>query len=1768
MSNEIESIGVSMDTRDIDRGIKSLEVLASKGAPVEKAMAGVEASAAKTGKTLANLGQGSTAGLKSVGDESAKTGRQMADLGGKSKTAADQLGQVGKQGSAAATGVGQAGKAAGTSASEFTRMASAATGAGSSLAAAAGAAAGLFAGLSIAGTVGKVVAVQREFDVLNSSLKTVSGSSAAAEREMAWLKQFAKDTPYGLAQATQGFVKMKALGLDPTRASLTSFGNTASAMGKDLNQMVEAVADASTGEFERLKEFGIKAKVEGDKVSLTFQGVTKTIENSAKDITKYLEDIGNNQFGGAMAERAKTLDGVIAGLGDTWDELFRTISSNGAGTLIYDTVTSAASAIEDATTILRAFNGVTDEGAEKSKAFGAVQEGLARTFETVAVMAAQLSYVLQGVGREIGGWAAQLNALEIGPAELANPAAAAAAALGALAKGRGEVVAQISRDMKADAEAARRDIDALTERILNARKVQEEYNRYKTRNDGAATDPRRLDLGKDTSAQDAEAARKAEADLLAIRQKLYGQDKDYLPTLAKLQAARDARTITEKEYIALVSELAKANYKQDKGSKDAAAAAKTEQSAYASLIATIREKIAANDLEAAGGLSLTESQRLRIKLDQDLLSGKLKLGSANERQARAEINVLAVSERNLAISKEATKVAIATAAARAKETEGIEAWMRAQEDAALQSAKSIADRISGLADEEEAVELARKTNISLAEAIERVAIARLREKRDGPTGAYEGSPEYIRLTEEIKLRERLADGLGKKDGRERSDEAAKRAAEDWQRAADDINRSLTDAFVNSFETGESLGKNLAKSLKSIFANMVLRPVISAVMSPISGVINGVVNSAIGGITGGGGGGDLGTALQLGSLAYQGYTGTGMVGTAWGALSSAMGFGSAAVGSSAATLAATPWAGASMAGMGATSAATSAMGAMGAAGIAGAIALAVINVLGGMRSETMIGSGLRGTLGNGSTLTPWQEWREGGTIASGPEFSTANPLENLQSYRDRLKALQDSGGGASQTAMIYETIIGEMEKNTKGLEEATRKQSDSINKAYDGVRSNVVKMANSLGLAGDKVKDFAFVLETQDLNFQGLTAEQIQEKITTVLGKAGTNMAKELLGYFEPVTETITKTVQDNVGSALAGQDAQYVYRQESETETKLVYRASQYAKAGETALETLTRLSTAFTTLNEAADALGFGAQQGSLAVADFADSFIELAGGLERFTATTNAFIQNYLSPDKQREYLARSGARDFQALGLNVSAESLLGATPDQIFAAVNSLYSDPKLYLDAMDVANKIYPIYSSLDTAAEKTVELKNEIDQLTEAYKSAIKSLGSESDNLAVELLKAQGKDKEAAALLRQQFLDSFVDENGNKLDQARLNEIAAKYDANRATEAYIKGIKDAAQAQLDALDKLRTSSIEQIDTAAGKTDAALAAYERAADKERERLQGVIDDVRGVFEAAKEGARSLFDEVEAVVKFQGAEGRDFISNALAQVQAGGALPDGKDLSEAISAVGKDFASTQYASQAEADFQRLVVANELKGLQDASGDQLTTAEKQLDTLNEQVEWARDQVNLLRGIDSSLKDLPTAIANLIAAYNAESQTRSNVGAKAIIGTGSAIYDKATGTGKTSSGAFFDASDMAEVARDVIAANGAAGKASVLDALEGKGFTMAQYDQMFGLPAGTLEAEARALGKPIYHTGTTYVPQTGFALLQQGEAVIPAAYNPWANGAMGGSDQAVIAELRAVKAELLEIRRQNDNLNYQAKRTADATNGQPEAPGLVSIV
>jgi hypothetical protein len=178
---------------------------------------------------------------------------------------------------------------------------------------------GVLGGLSVAQFSKSVFEVNKEMQTLRVSLETVTGSAKNAEIAFQSIQKFASTTPYSVKEITEAFIKMKALGLAPTEAALTSFGNTASAMGKPLKQMIDAVAGATTGEMDRLKEFGIKASKQGDDIKFTFKGVTTTVKDNSADIVKYLEKIGNTDFAGGMERQGKTMQGTLSSLADSWD---------------------------------------------------------------------------------------------------------------------------------------------------------------------------------------------------------------------------------------------------------------------------------------------------------------------------------------------------------------------------------------------------------------------------------------------------------------------------------------------------------------------------------------------------------------------------------------------------------------------------------------------------------------------------------------------------------------------------------------------------------------------------------------------------------------------------------------------------------------------------------------------------------------------------------------------------------------------------------------------------------------------------------------------------------------------------------------------------------------------------------------------------------------------------------------------------------------------------------------------------------------------------------------------------------------------------------------------------------------------------------------------------------------------------------------------------------------------------------------------------------
>lgn len=191
------------------------------------------------------------------------------------------------------------------------------------------------AGAAAFGILGKsVVQTSATFEGYQAILETIEGSQEKAAASLDFISKFAKTTPFEVANLTDSFVKLKAYGIDPVaNDTLRILGDTAAAMGKPMVQAVEAFADASTGEFERLKEFGIKAKTQGDQVTFAWtengKEVTKTVKKNGEEIRDFLRDTWGGKFAGAMDRQSKTFNGMMSNLADNWTDFKRRIGDAG-----------------------------------------------------------------------------------------------------------------------------------------------------------------------------------------------------------------------------------------------------------------------------------------------------------------------------------------------------------------------------------------------------------------------------------------------------------------------------------------------------------------------------------------------------------------------------------------------------------------------------------------------------------------------------------------------------------------------------------------------------------------------------------------------------------------------------------------------------------------------------------------------------------------------------------------------------------------------------------------------------------------------------------------------------------------------------------------------------------------------------------------------------------------------------------------------------------------------------------------------------------------------------------------------------------------------------------------------------------------------------------------------------------------------------------------------------------------------------------------------
>lgn len=186
--------------------------------------------------------------------------------------------------------------------------------------------AGSFVTAGVVSLGGEVINTLGKFEKFEAVLTNTLGSNSAAKRVLTDLEAFAAKTPFEIDELTDSWVRLANQGFRPNMEEMRSLGDLASSTGKEITDLAEAVLDAQVGEFERLKEFGIRASKNGDQVTFSYKGQQTQVEFTQQAIQDYLLSLGNAEgVSGAMAAIMKTLAGETSNFRDRMTILVKTI---------------------------------------------------------------------------------------------------------------------------------------------------------------------------------------------------------------------------------------------------------------------------------------------------------------------------------------------------------------------------------------------------------------------------------------------------------------------------------------------------------------------------------------------------------------------------------------------------------------------------------------------------------------------------------------------------------------------------------------------------------------------------------------------------------------------------------------------------------------------------------------------------------------------------------------------------------------------------------------------------------------------------------------------------------------------------------------------------------------------------------------------------------------------------------------------------------------------------------------------------------------------------------------------------------------------------------------------------------------------------------------------------------------------------------------------------------------------------------------------------
>lgn len=992
----------------------------------------------------------------------------------------------------------------------------------------------------------------------------------------------------------------------------------------------------------------------------------------------------------------------------------------------------------------------------------AVVGALRTVWETVAVVISEVWFTIKGVGKEIGGIGAQIAAVMQGDFSGA---------------------AEIGRQMKADAASAAEEQKKYVNAILNRTSVeQKSFNQSKEQNSQYAKWRKENDqaLDKSISKTDKYKAKELEMQKAVLAGTVSQIEADKALAGWKkiiLGEEKTKKDPSENYYATLMREATASSIKAEDATKSLTASqvklletvndprflklSKVQQETYLSTMAAN----VATEQQTALTEKLADAEEHRLKLlGKSEGIGKQYYSDMQKLEEFAKVAGWSREE----IEELTRAVFMATPAWKAyeKSLEEVNSAARkfnedsiASQAATLKENESLDYRISLLGKTtEEQKALSTEYNRANKIADVRIKLAKqLREIEEKIAKAKkDGLPEsdYQSLID--------AQVQARKDAAEQEKvinrEVAVQYAEDLQKEFDAIKNGISDSIVTALFEG---GKAGSKKIRDL--------VIAELRKPVTMVVNAVVNTVLGSVVGALGFGSSGSSTSNG-----GGNVFGVISNGFSALNGGI--------STGISNAFSKFAGSSVG---------QSLGLSNSTAIVGNNPSAYVPEGGQLTSlgqsigtaAGMIGSGLAG-YGISSAISGG--YTTGGktvNVLSGVSSAFLGPIAGViggvvnRAFGRKLAdygiqgTFGTQGGFSGESYQFYKGGWFRSDKTkTSEMDAALAK---TLGTAFTQMITQVGTLGTVLGLNTEKLKDFS---TTFKISFKGLQESEIQGKIQEALATANNEMAEQILGTWSKTTKEVTDVIETSV----SGEGS--IFENITRVVEEVSYTASPFAREGEKAIDTLTRLAGSLSSVNTAFDTLGYTLYDASLVGGDMASKLVDLFGNLETFTASASSYYQNFYTEAEKQETMVRQLTKAFGEYNLE------LPSTRDAFRQIVESqdltTEAGREMFKNLMALQNPL------------------NELFNTSAGLSETMKSLNEETSSLEIELLRLQGRTAEADAKQR-------------AIDTAGMSEAEiAVYDYNTALRAQIKALEAAA----NSVKELSSSVVDEINRLRGYTD--------------------------------------------------------------------------------------------------------------------------------------------------------------------------------------------------------------------------------------------------------------------------------------------------------------------------------------------------------------